>query len=109
MVLGNIKEYTKVLKKQFKDRIIAIGDAPKLAIIQVGDVETSNRCEEVDIIVDIYQYPEDITEYELCENIKLDQEYYDGVIVQLPLPPHIRERVVVAAINPLKDMSGKQG
>ena len=114
MVLGNIKEYTKALKEQFKNRIAAIGDAPKLAIIQVGNVEASNRyiknkikdCEEVGIIADVYQYPEDITEHELCENIKFDQEHYDGVIVQLPLPPHIREKVVVAAINPLKDVDG---
>lgn len=77
----------------------------KLAIIQVGNVEVSN----VDIIADVYQYPEDITEYELCENIKLDQEYYDGVIIQLPLPPHIRERVVVAAINPLKNVRMRNG
>lgn len=114
MVLGNIKEYTKELKEQFKDRIAAIGDAPKLAIIQVGNIEASNRyiknkvkdCEEVGIIADVYQYPEDITEHELCENIKLDQEHYDGVIVQLPLPPHIREKVVVAAIDPMKDVDG---
>lgn len=112
MVLDNIKEYTKTLKEQFKNRITAIGNAPKLAIIQVGNVEASNRyiknkvkdCEEVGIIVDVYQYPEDITEYELCENIKLDQEHYDGVIMQLPLPPHIQEKVVVAAIDPLKDI-----
>ena len=114
MVLGNIKEYTKALKEQFKERIAVIGDAPKLAIIQVGNVEASNRyiknkvkdCEEVGIIADVYQYPEDITEHELCEAVKLDQEHYDGVIVQLPLPPHIREKAVVAAINPLKDVDG---
>lgn len=114
MVLGNIKEYTKKLKEQFKDRIAAIGDAPKLAIIQVGNIEASNRyiknkikdCEEVGIIAHVYQYPEDITEHELCENIKLDQEHYDGVIVQLPLPPHIREKAVVAAIDSLKDVDG---
>lgn len=104
MVLGNIEEYIKA----FKDHI---GDVPKLAIIQVGNVEALNHyiknkikdCKEVGIIIDVYQYPEDITEHELCEEIKLDQEHYDGVIVQLPLPPHIREKVVVAAIKPLKD------
>ena len=114
MILGNIKEYTKELKEQFKERIAAIGDAPKLAIIQVGNVEASNRyiknkvkdCKEVGIIADVYQYPEDITEIELCENIKLDQPHYDGVIVQLPLPPHIREKAVVAAIDPEKDVDG---
>lgn len=114
MVLGNIKEYTKELKKEFKHRIEVIGEPPKLAIIQVGDVEASNRyiknkvkdCEEVGIIVNVYQYPEDITEPELCEAIQLDQEYYDGVIMQLPLPPHIREKAVIAAIGPLKDVDG---
>ena len=83
--------------------IIKEYNTPKLAIIQVGNLETSNA----GIIADIYQYPEDITEYELCENIRLDQEHYDGVIIQLPLPPHIRERVVVAAINPLKKCKGE--
>ena len=114
MVLGNIKEYTKALKEEFKRRIEVIGEPPKLAIIQVGNVEASNRyiknkvkdCEEVGIIADVYQYPEDITEHELCEAIVLDQAHYDGVIVQLPLPPHIREKVVVAAINPCKDVDG---
>ena len=114
MVLGNIKKYTKELKEQFKERIAILGDAPKLAIIQVGNVEASNRyiknkvkdCEEVGIVADVYQYPEDITEHELCEAIKLDQEHYDGVIVQLPLPPYIREKAVVAAIDPEKDVDG---
>ena len=114
MVLGNIKKYTTELKEQFKERIAVIGDAPKLAIIQVGNVEASNRyirnkmkdCDEVGITAHLYQYPEDITEIELCENIKLDQPHYDGVIVQLPLPPHIREKAVVAAIDPEKDVDG---
>lgn len=114
MVLGNIKEYTKALKEQFKERISNFEEPPTLLIIQVGNVESSNRyirnkikdCDEVGITAHLYQYPENITEKELCEVIKLDQEFYDGVIVQLPLPPHIREKAVVAAINPLKDVDG---
>ena len=114
MVLGNIKEYTKALKEQFKERINNFEEPPTLLIIQVGNVESSNRyirnkmkdCDEVGITVHLYQYPEDITEHELCEAVKLDQEYYDGVIVQLPLPPHIREKAVVAAIDPEKDIDG---
>ncbi len=114
MVLGNIKEYTKELKEQFKERIAVMGDAPKLAIIQVGNVEASNRyiknkvkdCEEVGIVADVYQYPEDITECELFENIQLDQEHYDGVIVQLPLPQHIRPEIATAAIPSCKDVDG---
>lgn len=114
MVLGNIKEYTKELKEQFKVRVAALDEAPKLLIIQVGNVEASNRyiknkvkdCEEVGITAHVYHYPDDISEEELCEAIGLDQEHYDGVIVQLPLPPHISAKAVVAAINPLKDVDG---
>ena len=43
MILGNIKDYTKELKENFRERIAAIGDAPKLAIVQIGNVEASNR------------------------------------------------------------------
>ena len=114
MILKDIKQYTKLLKRIFKYRIFQLSEVPKLAIIQVGNIEASNRyihnkvkdCEEVGIEVQVYHYDENITEYELCENIKLDQEFYDGVIVQLPLPPHIRQEVAVAAISPDKDVDG---
>lgn len=114
MVLGNIKEYTKALKEEFKERIAVIGDAPKLAIIQVGENEASNRyvknkvkdCEEVGIEAHVYAYPKDMTEFELDDELTHLQEFYDGVIVQLPLPPHIREEVAIAAINPMKDVDG---
>lgn len=114
MVLGNIKKCVTELKGQFKEHIATIGDAPKLAIIQIGDAGATNQCiknkvedcKEVGIVVDVYQYPEDITEYELCEAVRLDQEHYDGVVMQLPLPPHIRQKAVVAAIDPQKDVDG---
>ena len=114
LVLRDIKEYTKNLKEKFKERIAAMDEAPKLLIIQVGNVEASTRyvrnkmkdCQEVGINVDVYYYPQEITEEELCENIKLDQEFYDGVMVQLPLPPHIRQKAVVAAIAKEKDVDG---
>lgn len=114
MVLGNIKKCVTELKEQFKQRIAAIGDAPKLAILQIGNAEATNQCiknkvedcKEVGIVVDVYQYSEDITEYELCEAVRLDQEHYNGVVMQLPLPPHIRQKVVVAAIDPQKDIDG---
>lgn len=114
MTFINIKDYVKELKENFKNRIAAAGKTPKLAIIQVGEVEASNRyiknkikdCEEVGIKADHYWYPDTISEKELCEEISLTQDHYDGIIVQLPLPPHIRQQVVVAAINPKKDVDG---
>ena len=114
MVLKEIKPYVKALKESYKERIAIIGEAPKLAIIQVGNVEASTRyvrnkvkdCEEVGIIADVYAFPENITEFELDDEINHLNEFYDGIIVQLPLPPHIREKVATAAIPAEKDVDG---
>lgn len=60
------------------------------AIVQVGENKSSNGyikdCEEVDIITDVYYYPENITEFELKDELTQLQEFYDKVVVQLPLP-----------------------
>lgn len=114
MILGNIKDYTKELKENFRERIAAIGDAPKLAIVQIGNVEASNRyvknkvkdCQEVGIIADVYAFPENITEYELNDELTNLHPFYDGIIVQLPLPQHIRSSTATAAIPADKDVDG---
>ena len=47
-----------------------------------------------------------MTELELDDELNHLQEFYDGVIVQLPLPPHIRSSIATAAILPEKDVDG---
>ena len=84
MIFKDIKEYTVLLKRTFKYRISKLKQAPQLAIIQVGDNEASNRyvrnkvkdCEEVGIIVDVYAYPINITEFELDD--EASNAYYDN-------------------------------
>jgi methylenetetrahydrofolate dehydrogenase (NADP+)/methenyltetrahydrofolate cyclohydrolase len=114
LVLLDIKEYVKSLKESFVQRIGKLPRAPKLAIVQVGNDPASMRyvrnkikdCKEVGIDGDVYAYPENITEFELDDELKHLQEFYDGVIVQLPLPLHIRSSVATNAINPEKDVDG---
>ena len=115
MELKDIKEYVKLRKSDLKAKVAAMGEKPpKLAIIQVGENEASNRyvrnkvkdCTEVGIIADTYYYPENTTEFELVDEIEHMVEYYDGVMVQLPLPPHIRVEVATAAIPKEKDVDG---
>ena len=113
-VLKDIKSYIKALKEEFKKRVAALKEPPKLAIVQVGNVEASNRyirnkvkdCEEVGVIADVYIYPETITEFELNEEIVDMADFYDGIIVQLPLPQHIRPEIATAAIPAHKDVDG---
>lgn len=114
MILKDIKSYVKELKESYKIRIAALGEAPKLAIVQVGNVEASNRyiknkvrdCEEVGIQAHVYAYPDNITEWELDDELIHLEEFYDGVIVQLPLPSHIRSSIATAAIPAHKDVDG---
>ena len=114
MIFKDIKEYVILLKRMYKYRISQLPDAPKLAIVQVGDVEASNRyvknkvkdCQEVGIDVEVYAYPKDITEFELDDELTHLQEFFDGVIVQLPLPQHIRPSIATAAIPANKDVDG---
>lgn len=108
----DIKEYVKERKEELK--VKARGQNLKLAVIQVGENEASNRyvknkkkdCEEVGIKCEIYWYPEDITEDELIGEIVDLQPYVDGLIVQLPLPQSINVKRVQMAIDPIKDVDG---
>ena len=42
---------------------------------------------------------------ELIDNLNKD-ENVDGMLVQLPLPPHIDEKTIVNAVHPTKDVDG---
>lgn len=114
MILKDIKEYTKLLKESYKQRVAAFEEPPTLAIIQVGNNEASNRyvknkikdCDEVGITAHCYKFEEDITEIELDQELRNLCDFYDGVIVQLPLPQHIRSSIATAAIPADKDVDG---
>ena len=78
MVLKDIKEYTKLLKENYRQRVAAFEEPPTLAIIQVGNNEASNRyvknkmkdCDEVGITAHCYKFEEDITEIELDQELR---------------------------------------
>ena len=50
----------------------------------------------------------DITQEELLDLIDSmnKDESVDGMLVQLPLPPHIDEKTIVNAVHPTKDVDG---
>ncbi|QID32390.1 bifunctional methylenetetrahydrofolate dehydrogenase/methenyltetrahydrofolate cyclohydrolase FolD [Pampinifervens florentissimum] len=89
---------------------------PTLAVVLVGDdpaskVYVGNKkkaCEKVGIRSISYELPENTTTEELLELIaQLNAEdEVDGILVQLPLPPHINQQEVILAISPKKDVDG---
>lgn len=116
MILKDIKEYTKIRKAELKEKVSQMTAAPRLAIVQVGEVEASTRyvrnkikdCEEVGIEAHWYGYETEYTTEELVCEVRDLVPFYDGIIVQLPLPKHIDAKKVLAAIPKELDVDGFQ-
>ncbi|AUM62398.1 bifunctional 5,10-methylenetetrahydrofolate dehydrogenase/5,10-methenyltetrahydrofolate cyclohydrolase [Spiroplasma monobiae] len=89
---------------------------PKLVILQVGDNPASNKyiknklnaCAKVGIIGELKKFEEEISQKKLeNEIIKIiDDNEVDGIIVQLPLPKHIEEQLIIDLIPAGKDADG---
>lgn len=90
------------------------GVTPGLAVIIVGDdpasrVYVNNKkkaCAQAGIYSEEFALPADTTQDELlalvaCLNNRSD---INGILCQLPLPSHIDDKAVIAAISPMKDV-----
>lgn len=90
--------------------------APGLAVVLIGDDPASSiyvnnkrkACEEVGIKSHSYDLPAETSQDDLLKLIdELNHsDKIDGILIQLPLPRHINERVVIEHIAPEKDVDG---
>jgi methylenetetrahydrofolate dehydrogenase (NADP+)/methenyltetrahydrofolate cyclohydrolase len=89
---------------------------PHLAAILVGDDGASKTyvnskikaCEKVGFKSSLFKFDDSISEIELINQIKNinENDDIDGFIVQLPLPKHINQEVVLNKVSPAKDVDG---
>lgn len=110
------KQEQDLIAKEVKARIQKGQRAPGLAVILVGLDHASQlyvqkkryACQEIGFHSQAFDLPADISEKELLNKIEeLNQsELIDGILVQLPLPPHISTEKVIEAIAPHKDVDG---
>jgi methylenetetrahydrofolate dehydrogenase (NADP+)/methenyltetrahydrofolate cyclohydrolase len=87
-----------------------------LATILVGDDPASEiyiglkhkAATEVGIVAQDIRLPADIAEDDLVHRVSVlnQDEEIDGLLVQLPLPPHLDEARVIRAIDAVKDVDG---
>ncbi len=108
------QEINDSLKMQVEDFIQKNSLAPKLGVIMVGEDPASmfyvkmigKACEKVSIAFEKYNLPESTSEKEVLELINnLNQDSsISGIIVQVPLPPHIDQQRIQEAVNPSKDV-----
>ena len=114
----NGKEIAKSLKEGLAAKVVELnekyGCTPNLVVILVGDDPGSvsyvtgkaKAANEVGIRNTTLRFPDTITEEELLakvEELNNDADV-DGILVQLPLPKHIDESKVIAAISIEKDV-----
>lgn len=117
--LINGKEIGNTIRKSIQQEVNALkeqGINPGLAVILVGDDPASHTyvsnkqksCEKMGIYSELIKLSADVTEETLLQQIERLNENptIDGILVQLPLPKHIDEQKVIAAISPEKDVDG---
>lgn len=110
----------KVISAQVKDELKEKVAAEKidvcLAVILVGNDPASSvyvgnkkkACDYIGVKSLSYELPEETTQEELLQLIKElnGREDVNGILVQLPLPKHIDEDLVIKTIDPRKDVDG---
>ena len=120
---ANIIDGKKIAEKiisEIKNKVItnqSEGVAPPgLAVIQVGEDPASSvyvrnkrkACEEVGMKSFNYDLDQSTTQKELIELVESlnSNAEVNGILIQLPLPTHINETIVIETIKPSKDVDG---
>ncbi|MCF4151686.1 bifunctional 5,10-methylenetetrahydrofolate dehydrogenase/5,10-methenyltetrahydrofolate cyclohydrolase [Dethiosulfovibrio sp. F2B] len=121
--MNNIVMDGRAVSKKAKEAIAAKvlelgkkGIVPSLAVVLVGDDPASKvyagqkkkNCESVGISFDFRQLPGDTSENELLDLVEeLNRDDgVNGILVEMPLPGHISNERIQAAIDPDKDVDG---
>ena len=119
-ILIDGKKISQEIKDELKikvDKLKSDGKkVPGLVTILVGDNPASQSyvsskaksCFELGMNSKIEKFDASISEEELlnCVQKYNEDEYFHGILVQLPLPKHINEEKVIHAISPEKDVDG---
>lgn len=109
-----ISAQVRVEIKEKCQKLIEKGVTPGLAVIIVGEDPASKvyvrnkkkACEEVGFFSEVYELPESTTEDELLSLVKKlnTDDKIHGILVQLPLPKHLDDKIIISNINPEKDV-----
>lgn len=110
-IANDIKQEVKLEVEDINKKYNVV---PKMVIFLVGnnpssEIYVKNKVklsQEINTITEIIKLPTETTEDELLAKIKEANEdnKVHGILVQLPLPKHISEQVVLNYISPNKDV-----
>lgn len=113
------KKIAEEIRQELKQRVEKLKKQniqPTLAIILVGErpdckiyVKSKQKaCEETGIKSKLHTFPEDVNQEKLIdfiEDLNRDDSVH-GIIIEMPLPTHLNEKLVLRTISPIKDVDG---
>lgn len=110
-IAATVREDIKQRADEFRERT---GVTPGLAVIIVGTNPASSvyvrnkqrACEEVGFYSEVHEFSEEITTSELMNELYdiIHNEKIHGILVQLPLPPHLNTKQILDVIPPHMDV-----
>ena len=110
------KVVAAALRAEVAARVAGLSFQPGLTVVLVGDdpasavyVRSKDRAaREAGIAAHTIRLPAETTEAALLAEVRRlnNDPTVDGILVQLPLPAHIRAQAVIEAIDPAKDVDG---
>ena len=113
VIAADLRAETAIKVEDFKNKF---NKTPTLAVVLVGEdpasqvyVNTKSKmAKEIGMDVEDHFLDTTVSEEKLLELIdKLNNDQkVNGILVQLPLPSHIDSRVIIDAIDPVKDADG---
>ncbi|MDL4841593.1 bifunctional methylenetetrahydrofolate dehydrogenase/methenyltetrahydrofolate cyclohydrolase FolD [Aquibacillus rhizosphaerae] len=112
-------ELAESLREEMREEVTSLrqqGIVPGLTVVLIGEDPASQSyvrgkqkaCDFVGVNSNLIELPSSTSEKELLElidNLNVDKNVH-GILVQLPLPKHINEQIIIEAISPEKDVDG---
>ena len=112
-IAAELRAETAVKIENFKKEFSKV---PTLAVVLVGEdpasqvyVSTKSKmAKEIGMDVEDHYLDATISEEKLLEVVNMlnNDQKVNGILVQLPLPSHIDSRLIIDAIDPIKDADG---
>lgn len=110
------KELSKRIIEGLKEKVAKSEIKPHLVVVLIGNDPASElyvgmkekAAANIGMKSTVLKYPENVEEkmiLDKLEELNHDKEV-DAILVQLPLPKHIKEKNIILAIDPKKDVDG---
>lgn len=109
----NGKKLANEIKNSLHEKVLSLKIKPKLAIVKVGDNSVTEKfleqkkkfASDIGILLRVYNFPESISTTELRKKVSqiVHIKENTGVVIQLPLPEHIKTDYILDGLSPQKD------